>query len=92
MKLSLICLDFCRSQKLFAESPKDSDDAGRADICASHTPFRLGVRGLPVWSLRPAPPHPPAAGVDILAFCDAVPQEAVEVRVARKRLRAVNSL
>lgn len=27
-----------------------------------------------------------------LAFCDAVPQEAVEVRVARKRLQAVNSL
>lgn len=62
VKLSLICLDFCRPKKLFAE---DSDDAGRAGNCASHAPFCLGVRGLPVRSLYPAPPHPPASGTSV---------------------------
>lgn len=65
MKSSPICIDFCRTKKPFEKSPEDWDNTGRAGNCACHEAFCLGICGLPVWVLCPAPPHSPASGKSV---------------------------
>lgn len=86
VKWLLFSLDLYSFKKLFAESPKTSDNAeGRAANGTIHRPFCQGVCGLPVRPLRPGPAYPPALGQSALwPWRGAAIHEAKKIRAIRE--------